>query len=310
MRHTDCIPLIRAKYEALAGLMTELVRRRWAAAEALALGYGGITAVSCATGLAHNTIAAGIAELRGPSQADDGRIRRVGAGRKPVTTTDPGLLDALDRLIDPVTRGDPMSPLRWTCKSTRNLANELTRQGHRVGPRTVARLLHERHRPCLRLLALFVYEDVEGLFHYFWHDLKGHFFVRKLTAREVRTLCQLARITPEKLPAKASLEFELRDFQPGERFHTPEGALAEVTLEHPRLIDHLQVELDTPTQRGFLTFLRKDLRVRPADPKLARQLARRARQRALQEAAPFPAGCCHCCRANLDHETRRMRDDV
>jgi hypothetical protein len=143
MRHTDCIPLIHAKYEALVGVMTELVRRRWAAAEALALGYGGITAVSCATGLAHNTIAAGIAELRAASQTDDDRIRRPGGGRKPITTTDPGILDALDRLIDPVTRGDPMSPLRWTCKSTRNLAKELTRQGHEVGPRTVARLLHE-----------------------------------------------------------------------------------------------------------------------------------------------------------------------
>jgi hypothetical protein len=143
MRHTTCIPQIRTKYEALAGVMDERVRRRWAATEAMALGYGGITAVSCATGLAHNTIAAGIAELRAPSQPDDGRVRRPGAGRKPVTTIDPGLLDALDRLIDPVTRGDPMSPLRWTCKSTRNLANELTRQGHRVGSRTVARLLHE-----------------------------------------------------------------------------------------------------------------------------------------------------------------------
>jgi hypothetical protein len=143
MRHASCIPLIRTKYEALASVMDERVRRRWAATEALALGHGGITVVSHATGLAHNTIAAGIAELRVPGHADDGRVRRPGAGRKPITSTDPGLLDALDRLIDPVTRGDPTSPLRWTCKSTRNLADELTRQGHRVGPRTVARLLHE-----------------------------------------------------------------------------------------------------------------------------------------------------------------------
>jgi hypothetical protein len=143
MRHTDSIPLIRAKYEALAGVMDERVRRRWAATEALVLGHGGITAVSCATGLAHNTIAAGIAELRAPSPPDDGRVRRPGAGRKPLSTTDPGLLDALDHLIDPVSRGDPTSPLRWTCKSTRNLANELTRQGHRVGSRTVAGLLYK-----------------------------------------------------------------------------------------------------------------------------------------------------------------------
>jgi hypothetical protein len=143
MRHASCIPLIRTKYEALASLMDERVRRRWAATEALALGHGGITAVSQATGLAHNTIAVGIAELRAPSQPDDGRVRRPGAGRKPITMTDPDLVDALDRLIDPVTRGDPTSPLRWTCKSTRNLADELTHQSHPVGPRTVARLLHE-----------------------------------------------------------------------------------------------------------------------------------------------------------------------
>jgi len=143
MRHASCIPVIRMKYEALAAVLDERVRRRWAATEALALGHGGITAVSHATGLAHNTIAVGIAELRAPRQGDDGRVRRPGAGRKPITTTDPGLLAALDLLIDPVTRGDPESPLRWTCKSTRNLAAALTRQGHPVGPRTVARLLHE-----------------------------------------------------------------------------------------------------------------------------------------------------------------------
>ena len=70
-------------------------------------------------------------------------MRRPGGGRRPLTETDPGLLAALEALVDPVTRGDPESPLRWTCKSTRRLAEELTRQGHRVGPRTVAALLHE-----------------------------------------------------------------------------------------------------------------------------------------------------------------------
>src|SRR5262245_12253512 len=121
--------------------MDERLRRRWAATEALALGHGGITAVAAATGLARNTIHAGILEMRTPAQEDDGRVRRPGAGRKPLTATDPGLPDALDRLIDPLTRGDPMSPLRWTCKSTRNLADALTGQGHPVSPRTVAGLL-------------------------------------------------------------------------------------------------------------------------------------------------------------------------
>jgi hypothetical protein len=143
MKHATSIPLIRSKYEALAPLLDERLRRRWAATEALALGHGGVSAVAIATGLSRNTIAAGITQLDDPNPCADGCIRRSGAGRKPLTSTDPGLLDALDRLIDPVTRGDPMSPLRWTCKSTRNLADALTRQGHPVSPRSVAHLLHQ-----------------------------------------------------------------------------------------------------------------------------------------------------------------------
>jgi hypothetical protein len=143
MMHTTSIPALRTKFEALLPVMDERVRRQWAAAEALALGYGGVSAVAAATGLARNTIAAGVAELR--QRTDDYEptpaIRRPGAGRKPLTALDPGLLDALDRLVDPATRGDPDSPLRWTCKSTRKLADELTRQGHSVSDRTVARLL-------------------------------------------------------------------------------------------------------------------------------------------------------------------------
>jgi Rhodopirellula transposase DDE domain len=145
MHHATSIPALRAKFEALQPVMDERVRRQWAATEALALGYGGISAVAAATGLARNTIAAGIAELR--QRTDDYEptpsIRRPGAGRKPLTTLDPELLHALDRLVDPATRGDPDSPLRWTCKSTRKLADELTRQGHPVSDRTVAHLLRQ-----------------------------------------------------------------------------------------------------------------------------------------------------------------------
>jgi hypothetical protein len=145
MMHTTSIPALRTKFEALVRVMDERVRRQWAAAEALALGYGGISAVAAATGLARNTIAAGIAEIR--QRTDDYEptptIRRPGAGRKPLTTLDPELLHALDRLVDPATRGDPDSPLRWTCKSTRKLADELTRQGHPVSDRTVAHLLRQ-----------------------------------------------------------------------------------------------------------------------------------------------------------------------
>ena len=124
-------------------------RRLWAAAEAKALGWGGVTLVAGATGLSRKTIHAGIRELEGlattPPTEDAalGRIRQQGGGRKGVTEQDGALLHDLEALVAPLTRGDPQSPLRWTCKSTAQLARELGRQGHRVGPRTVARLLHQ-----------------------------------------------------------------------------------------------------------------------------------------------------------------------
>jgi hypothetical protein len=126
--------------------MDERSRRQWAAAEARELGWGGISLVARATGLSRPTITAGLRELEQPAPqraAAAARVRRPGGGRKPLAETDPGLPAALEALVEPVTRGDPESPLRWTCKSTRRLAEELTRQGHRVGPRTVAALLHE-----------------------------------------------------------------------------------------------------------------------------------------------------------------------
>jgi len=127
--------------------MDERMRRQWAATEALALGWGGVTAVSVATGLSRNTIDAGIREvhLRAKQRGRvvvSHRIRREGGGRKPITEADPDVMDELDRLVEPLTRGDPMSPLRWTCRSTRNLAEALRGQGHVVGDRTVAMLLH------------------------------------------------------------------------------------------------------------------------------------------------------------------------
>jgi hypothetical protein len=137
----DAIEVIRRKYALLRPGLDERARRLWAAAEALALGYGGVSAVARATGLARNTIATGTRELAEPGGPGTARVRRPGGGGKPLTATDPGLAAALDALVDPATRGDPGSPLRWTCKSTRRLAEELTRRGHPVGPRTVARLL-------------------------------------------------------------------------------------------------------------------------------------------------------------------------
>jgi hypothetical protein len=140
IRH-QTIESIRLKYILLRSEMDERTRRCWAATEALTLGYGGVSAVAKATRLARNTIMAGIREVQTPTQLPAERMRHPGAGRKALSHSDPQLLAVLDALVDPLTRGDPESPLRWTCKSTRRLAEELARQGHPASPRTVARLL-------------------------------------------------------------------------------------------------------------------------------------------------------------------------
>jgi hypothetical protein len=137
---------IRRKYKALAPEMSERGRRQWAACEARELGYGGISLVSEATKISRPTISVGLQELDLPKrqrEAEAHRIRRIGGGRHRLTDVDPDLLSALEALVEPVTRGDPESPLRWTCKSTRKLAEELTRGGHSVSPGTVAMLLHQ-----------------------------------------------------------------------------------------------------------------------------------------------------------------------
>ena len=122
------------------------MRRQWAASEALALPRGGMTLVSQATGMSRTTLWAGVRELQNPSDLppaprDPRRCRRPGGGRHLVEVDDPRLLEDLERLVNPATRGDPMSPLRWTCKSTRKLAEELQHRGHDVSHQTVALLL-------------------------------------------------------------------------------------------------------------------------------------------------------------------------
>jgi transposase len=139
---------IAAKFASLEPLLDERTRRLWAAVEARVLGRGGIMRVAEATGLSRATIRAGLRELDAPLTAGAGevlreRIRRPGGGRRAVVDLAPRLLEVLERLVDPVTRGDPMSPLRWTCKSAAHLAAELQAQGHAVSERTVNRLLHE-----------------------------------------------------------------------------------------------------------------------------------------------------------------------
>jgi hypothetical protein len=131
---------LAAKFAALMPHLDERQRRLLAGAEARALGHGGIRVVARAAGMREATVSRGAAEMEAGGEPL-GRVRAAGAGRKPVTELDPGLRPALLALIEPEERGDPVSPLRWTTKSTRVLAGELTRQGHRVGPDTVARLL-------------------------------------------------------------------------------------------------------------------------------------------------------------------------
>jgi hypothetical protein len=130
------------KFERIRPHLNEASLRLWAANEALSLGYGGVSEVSRATELSRTTIHAGIAELESAAVArESNRIRRSGGGRKKLTDKDPGLLGALNQLVDPVTRGDPESPLRWTSKSTTKLAQELSTSGHPVSQRTVCDLL-------------------------------------------------------------------------------------------------------------------------------------------------------------------------
>jgi transposase len=136
-------PEVRARFEMLAPFLNERTRRLAAAAEAAAIGRGGITRVSRATGVSRRAIASGLAQLKAPDDWDEGRIRRPGGGRKRTVEADATLRADLERLIDPVTRGDPESPLRWTCKSIRKLAEELKRMGHATSHRMVAELLHE-----------------------------------------------------------------------------------------------------------------------------------------------------------------------
>lgn len=150
----DASQAIEAKYQALAARLDEATLRLWAAVEARSLGRGGVSLVANAVGISRTTIYAGLAEIEEASKASKRRgaasaaaskpalrVRAAGGGRKKLTDLNQGLLDALDALVEPTSRGDPMSPLRWTCKSTTRLAQELGKMGHAVSQRTVCDLL-------------------------------------------------------------------------------------------------------------------------------------------------------------------------
>jgi transposase len=143
MNETILIQQIREKFNILKTGMSEAVRRRWAAAEAKALGRGGITLVAKATELSISTIRQGLREIDQGVPLYMYRSRKPGGGRKKTTAKDKILLSDLESLVDPLTRGDPVSPLRWTCKSTRKLAQELNNLGHHVSYHTVGEFLRE-----------------------------------------------------------------------------------------------------------------------------------------------------------------------
>ncbi len=142
MHDAATIERIQRMYIRLGPEFDERSRRVWAAAEALELGWGGTSVVAVATGLSRTTIRAGIVELQQPTE-DSSRVRRPGGGRKPLTADDPELRSALESLVEPTERGEPESPLRWTIRSARVLAETLTKQGHPVSHSTVASLLRE-----------------------------------------------------------------------------------------------------------------------------------------------------------------------
>ncbi|MBT9142608.1 MAG: hypothetical protein DDT29_01002 [Dehalococcoidia bacterium] len=143
--HSEIESMIKAKFEALSPVLDEQSRRLWAAAEAKVLGRGGISSVARSTGLSRTTVHQGLRELEKPEKSKEQRkprrVRSPGGGRKRITDSNPEILKELEQMVDPVTRGDPESPLRWTCKSTRQLASALCTRGHRIGRQKVSELL-------------------------------------------------------------------------------------------------------------------------------------------------------------------------
>ena len=143
MEKERTLAIIEDKFNALYAELDERGRRRWAATEAIALGRGGITLVAQATGMSDRTIRNGIKELQDLNSLPSTRQRREGGGRKSLEYYQTDLTVALEKLVEPSERGDPQSPLRWTCKSVRNLRDELCDQGYSVGRTKVAAVLHQ-----------------------------------------------------------------------------------------------------------------------------------------------------------------------
>jgi hypothetical protein len=166
---------LKEKMTALLPYLNERQRRLFLAVEARALGHGGVVRVARATGVSRPTIQQGLRELTG-AVAPLERVRRVGGGRRSLAERNPALLTDLEALVDPDTRGDPMSPLRWTCKSTRQLAGALQERGHRVGYRTVAALLDQAGyslQAAAKTLEGSQHPDRDAQFHYLNDQVKA-----------------------------------------------------------------------------------------------------------------------------------------
>lgn len=139
----DIVKQVKQRYDLIAVHLSEKDKRLWAASEANAIGRGGDTIVYLATGISRVTISKGKNELTGKALPKNKRIRKTGGGRKRLVDKIPALVKELDMLIDPFTRGDPESPLRWTCKSTYKLSEALSLKGHKVSQKTVYLMLQE-----------------------------------------------------------------------------------------------------------------------------------------------------------------------
>ena len=143
MKNATEIKMFKQKFKLVSLHLNERTRRIWAATEAKMFGHGGVTILSKATGLSRSTIHLGLEDIQSKKTIPVEQIRKNGGGRKKIVDTDKTILKDLEKLLEPSTRGDPESVLRWTCKSTRNLASELNKNGHRVSDRKVCDLLSE-----------------------------------------------------------------------------------------------------------------------------------------------------------------------
>ena len=191
-------PGVRQRWEALRGERNERTRRLAAAAEAAAIGYGGVTLVAQVTGLGRATIRRGLRELADPATLPPaGRVRRPGGGRKRLVDQDPTLWPDLRRLVEPTTRGDPESSLRWTCKSLTQLTDALRAQGHRVSAKVVMNLLHADGYSLQAPRKTF-----EGLAQHPDRDAQFAFIATQTTAR------QAAQIPVISVDAKKKLRHE------------------------------------------------------------------------------------------------------